>query len=122
LAAIRQKEGRNDRHILSFRRLLSDDDQAGARFILELRDQGASIESVCLGRLAAAARRLDVWWQRDEATFLEVTLAVGRIYAILRAMRPARPQPSIARRRALFASVPDETHTLGVDRRGMLTP
>jgi methanogenic corrinoid protein MtbC1 len=97
------------------RALLSPDDAAAARFVLDLRDQGASIEAICLRHLSAAARRLGEWWERDEVTFMDVTQGVGRIYAILRGLRHASPEPApLDHPSAVFASTPGETHTLGV--------
>jgi methanogenic corrinoid protein MtbC1 len=65
--------------------------------------------------LAGAARMLGDWWEVDLASFTEVTLGTSRMYAIMRAMRYEMPIPSsAATRTAIFASVPGETHTLGV--------
>ena len=43
--------------------------------------------------LALAARKLGKWWEEDRVSFLDVTLGTGRIYAIIRAVSPARPVP-----------------------------
>ena len=95
--------------------LLSDDDHAGAQFIQNIETDGASVEVVYLEYLARAARMLGEWWEDDKISFMSVTLGTSRMYAIMRGMqhsffaRKAGPQ-----RAALFASVPGETHTLGV--------
>ncbi len=95
--------------------LLSGDDSAGARFIQEVRTEGASVEVVYLKYLASAARLLGEWWDEDRVSFVDVTLGTSRMYAIMRAMRH---QFSIGHvlptRSAVFVSVPGETHTLGV--------
>lgn len=95
--------------------LLSKDDRAGAIFIQEARAAGASVDAVYLKYLAGAARMLGQWWEEDLASFSEVTLGTSRMYAIMRAIRQQLPIPKAAAiRSAIFASVPGETHTLGV--------
>jgi methanogenic corrinoid protein MtbC1 len=95
--------------------LLSEDDDAGARFIQDLRSDGASVEAVYLTYLAGAARMLGAWWDSSRVPFTEVALGTTRMYAIMRALRGqfAIAAPS-SRRSAVFASVPGETHVLGV--------
>ena len=95
--------------------LLSDDDTAGARYIQEIETDGATVEIVYLRYLARAAQMLGVWWEDDRISFMSVTLGTSRMYAIMRGMQhrfPSRKAP--LKRSALFASVPGETHTLGV--------
>lgn len=95
--------------------LVSDDLEAGAKFIARVRNEGASVEMVYLSYLAAAARRLGAWWDEDRVSFVAVTIAASRIYAIMRGLRGVLAQPPVdLRRAAVFASVPGETHTLGV--------
>lgn len=95
--------------------LLSEDDQAGAQFIKDLRTDGASIEAVYLTYLAGAARMLGDWWDTSRVPFTDVALGTTRMYAIMRALRHqfAGRQAS-STRSAIFASVPGETHVLGV--------
>ncbi|MEJ6396688.1 cobalamin B12-binding domain-containing protein [Yoonia sp. 208BN28-4] len=95
--------------------LISTDPQAGSDFVAQLRAEGVSIEMVYLSYLARAARKLGTWWETDHVSLLDVTVGTGRIYAIMRAMSDlfgTRESPT--QKSALFASVPDETHTLGV--------
>lgn len=102
--------------------LLCDEEKAGARFVEDAQLAGASFESVHLDYLAEAARLLGEWWDDDLVSFAEVTLGTSRMYGIMRAVRPSpavrhksevstytEEQPS-----ACFASVPGETHTLGL--------
>lgn len=95
--------------------LLSTDPHAAIALIEQAQKNGASYEALCLSNLAVAARRLGEWWDEDRVSFYEVTLAAGRIYAILRTLRLDRllPTPDM-RRSAIFASVPDDLHTLGI--------
>lgn len=98
------------------RALLGDDERQATEIVMEARAAGASVEVLYLGYLAEAARRLGNWWEDDRISSVEVVIGAGRIYAIMRGLRrlfgpgPARGQ----RFRAVFASVPGETHILGV--------
>ncbi|NNL19234.1 MAG: cobalamin B12-binding domain-containing protein [Boseongicola sp.] len=95
--------------------LLSDDDHAGADFIQKIEADGATIEVVYLEYLARAARMLGLWWEEDKISFMSVTLGTSRMFAIMRGLNGRfSASQSTQKRKALFASVPGETHTLGV--------
>ena len=95
--------------------LLSRDDSAGARFVEQVRAEGVSIDVVYLEYLGAAANNLGTMWDESRISFVDVTLATSRIYAILRALRyQLAVQQSVQAKSAVFASVPGETHNLGV--------
>lgn len=85
------------------------------RRIAQALASGATHEQVSLHYIAVAARRLGVMWQEDDISFHDVTLAAGRLLLILRDLRAMlEPRPLRRGRVALFASVPDETHVLGI--------
>jgi MerR family transcriptional regulator, light-induced transcriptional regulator len=97
--------------------LLSSDNDAGHRLVMAARSDGMPIETLHLGYIAEAARMLGTRWENDEASVSQVIIGAGRIYGILRTLRELfvsvrmqRPD----RYRAVFASTPGETHTLGV--------
>lgn len=95
--------------------LLSSDPDDGLHFMERVMASGVDHEDACLRYLAVAARKLGDWWDRDRVSFMQVTVAVGRIYAILRSLRHApQPRPGLHGKSAVFAAVPDEDHTLGV--------
>ncbi len=95
--------------------LMSSDDEEGADFIAVLRSDGASLETIYLDYLASAARMLGDWWEDNRVTFVEVTLATSRMYAIMRALGRELPRSDLLRRKsAVFATVPGEAHVLGV--------
>ena len=98
--------------------LLSHDDGAADDKILTARQDGAPVDVIYLGYVAGAARRLGEMWDRDEITFLQVTLACGKLYRIIRGLRHVLA-PTIIHNRderpAMFALVPGETHTLGIE-------
>lgn len=95
---------------------LADTDPRRAEdMVAELLDGGVGVQDLCLDHLAPAARELGVWWERDTMPFADVTMAAARIQSILRTIPKIRPNvPGEAGHGALFASVPGETHTLGV--------
>ena len=97
--------------------LLSPRDEAAAELVLEARLHGMSVDMVYLGLLAGAARRLGERWDEDRTTSAAMTVAAGRIYAVMRGLRQlfATDQVlSAMHEHALFVSTPGETHTLGV--------
>jgi methanogenic corrinoid protein MtbC1 len=97
--------------------LVSPRDDAAAELVLDARRNGMSIDMVYFGYLAASARRLGERWDEDRTTSAQMTIAAGRMYAIMRGLRQsfASDQYLTADHvRALFASTPGETHTLGV--------
>ncbi|MBY4894109.1 cobalamin B12-binding domain-containing protein [Rhodobacteraceae bacterium N5(2021)] len=95
--------------------LLSEDDHAGARFIQDLRTDGTSVQEVYLLYLARSARMLGDWWNDSRISFTDVALGTSRMYAIMRALRYQFNGPQTESKRcAVFASVPGETHVLGV--------
>ena len=74
-----------------------------------------SMEDLYVIYLSGAARRLGDMWEDDRLSFTQVTLGVGRIYAVLRGLRPIiRDTSRRTDKSALFANVPGEDHTLGV--------
>jgi methanogenic corrinoid protein MtbC1 len=96
--------------------LIGDDPKQAADLVEARRREGAREDAIYLAYLAPAARRLGEWWLEDRVTFAQVTTGSGRIYAILRSLRPsfAEGPMKIGSKSALFAPVPGETHTLGV--------
>ncbi|MDB4240646.1 cobalamin B12-binding domain-containing protein [Yoonia sp.] len=98
--------------------LLSPQDRAADDFILNVRRNSADIEVVYLSYVAGAARRLGQLWDEDQISFMDVTLGCGKLYRIIRGLRHVIA-PSIIKDRdeypAMFALVPGETHTLGIE-------
>jgi MerR family transcriptional regulator, light-induced transcriptional regulator len=95
--------------------LLSGDPNAAASYILDAQNHGSSYHALCQSYIGRAASRLGEWWDADKISFYSVTIAAGRIYAILRLLRLNHAQSLPDQRRAaIFASVPGENHTLGI--------
>jgi MerR family transcriptional regulator, light-induced transcriptional regulator len=78
---------------------------------------GVPIEAIYLHTLAGSARLMGEMWEEDSLSFLDMTVATGRIYSVMRVMRQRawvlRREP-LPDQHALLVSVPGETHTLGV--------
>jgi len=99
------------------RALISSDAEAAMKMVRQERLEGLSIETIYIGTLAVAARRLGDWWAEDRVSFLQMSIAAGRIFEIMRHLRQMIPAPRhviAPERHALFATVPGELHTLGV--------
>ncbi|MFK7942009.1 MAG: B12-binding domain-containing protein [Paracoccaceae bacterium] len=91
------------------------DDEVCLNMVNAMIADGASVATVYLTYLGGAARLLGTWWEEDKASFAEVTIGTGRIYALLYALRPGLIERNpVYRKRAVFASVPGEQHFLGV--------
>lgn len=82
-----------------------------------LLQQGVSMESIYLDLLAPAARRLGEFWNNDEVSFADVTIALGRLQQVVRELSLHGPNEDGAAphgRSALFAPAPGEQHTFGL--------
>ncbi|MEL6684162.1 MAG: cobalamin-binding protein [Pseudomonadota bacterium] len=98
--------------------LLSRTDDAADNFILAARRDGVRVEAIYLGYVAGAARRLGEMWDDDEISFIDVTLACRKLYRIIRGLRHVIAPGILGDRDewpAMFALVPGETHTLGIE-------
>ncbi|MCL5776137.1 cobalamin B12-binding domain-containing protein [Limibaculum sp. FT325] len=95
--------------------LISEDHQEASRFVALLYDRGVLLESIYLGYLAAATARLGEWWEADRVTLADVHLAAGRILVIMKSLKRAQPHVTTdVARRATFALVPGEQHSVGL--------
>jgi MerR family transcriptional regulator, light-induced transcriptional regulator len=96
--------------------LLAVDDTEATEILMAARAEGVPVESLYIGLLAESARRLGRWWDEDRIASVEVVIGAGRIYALMRSLRRLFGPGTYRgdRFRAVFASVPGETHVLGV--------
>ncbi|MEM1089690.1 MAG: hypothetical protein AAGI67_04880 [Pseudomonadota bacterium] len=95
--------------------LTCPDQQRAERVIDQAILSGVSMDTLYLGYFAGAAERLGECWAEDTRTFVEMTIASGRLHAIMRKLRRSMvpPLPNNSRH-AFFTAVPGEYHTLGV--------
>ena len=95
--------------------LASDDSWQGLTD--RLRAQGMAVGDIYLHLLSPAAHELGRMWDEDLCSFTDVTVAVGRIQRVLRALSPSfghevdHPQNG---RRVLLVPAPGEQHTFGL--------
>ena len=61
---------------------------AAEGYVRDQMREGRSPGSLYLGLMTDAARQLGVLWEDDDASFVEVTLAAGRIQRLVGRMRP----------------------------------
>jgi methanogenic corrinoid protein MtbC1 len=97
--------------------LIQRDARAAQEFITARRAEGVTRMEVYFSYISAPATRLGARWDRSELSFMDVTIGTGHLYALMRALRaetPIDPRWFDDRRNALFATVPGETHGLGV--------
>ena len=97
--------------------LLSRNSDEGLAYIVGLQNQGVSRDTIYLSYLAGAARRLGERWSADTVSFTDATIGAGRLYVLLRALRPTFAPEKIVSdqgKSALFCAAPGEDHVLGV--------
>lgn len=98
--------------------VLGPDEDAASRYVAQLLTRGVSMEAVYLDLLAPTAIQLGHLWETDEADFLEVTVALGRVQRALRTaaqnVPPAAPEEVAVGGQVLLSSLPGEQHTLGL--------
>ena len=95
--------------------LIADSPDKGQLYVSRLYDAGVKIEDIYVCYLEAAAQKLGEWWDNDHVSFVDVRIGATRIYAILQTLdQMVIPKHLVDERSAMFASIPDELHTLGV--------
>ncbi len=86
-------------------------------FVGKLLQGGLSMESIYVELLAPAARRLGDYWDDDTASFTDVTIGLGRLQQVVRALgwrAPSNGEDDRFSRSVLFAPSPGEQHTFGL--------
>lgn len=104
-------------HVAAFTAKVLQSHEAAIAHLRDLVDHGAALDNLCLNLLAGTARHLGDLWVADSVSFTEVTIALGRLQGVLRALSSRMDLPANgpgAGRQALFASVPGEQHTFGL--------
>ncbi len=86
----------------------------GLLYCTALRERGYPLDRIFQDLLAPAARQLGTLWEEDEADFLEVTVAVGRLQRIVCDLRETRDAMDWSLQSALMTAPPGEQHTFGL--------
>jgi methanogenic corrinoid protein MtbC1 len=102
-----------------FVRLLMGRKDDGARIFIErLVSGGVAPASLYLGVITQAARRLGELWDEDRCDFSQVTISLGRLQQIVRALSPdfqaASVNHSALADTVLLLPAPGEQHTFGL--------
>ena len=98
--------------------LLSTDGTSASVFVDRLQARGASAAALYLGIITQAARALGELWQQDRCDFAQVTISLGRLQQIVRALSPnfqtGAPSKSVHADTALLLPAPGEQHSFGL--------
>jgi MerR family transcriptional regulator, light-induced transcriptional regulator len=104
--------------VSEFIRLTMDmESDAAVNHVQALLDEGVTFQRILLDLMAPAARELGELWEKDETSFVEVTLGVARMHRILREFDGVPEHmwsKSGAGRHALLLPAPGEHHTFGL--------
>ena len=99
------------------RMVVSKDSDSLITFVGQLLQAGATLEAVYTQLLVPAARRLGDYWDEDSASFTDVTVGLGRLQQVVRAMgwkSPGTDGATRFSRSAFFAPGPNEQHVFGL--------
>lgn len=97
------------------RLLLGPDVAAPAAYVTTLRERGVGADALLLELLEPAARQLGALWERDECDFVDVSVGLGRLQALLSVFNCTHTVSSLDKRRAvLLATMPDDPHFFGL--------
>jgi methanogenic corrinoid protein MtbC1 len=102
--------------IAEFARLvIKPDVKEAEKFFFQKRDEGMSMAALLETLLTPTARQLGEAWFQDECDFVDVTLGVTRLRALLETCVRVSGGPGAPGRNALLISPPKERHHLGLD-------
>jgi methanogenic corrinoid protein MtbC1 len=86
-------------------------------FVGGLLQAGVSLDTIYMELLVPAARRLGEYWEEDTASFTDVTIGLGRLQQVVRALgwkTPSAHDNARLGRSAFFALGPGEQHMFGL--------
>nr|WP_294520390.1 cobalamin-dependent protein [uncultured Rhodopila sp.] len=99
------------------RRLMKQDAADSIAFLEVLQLRGASPASLYLGIITDAARCLGAMWDEDRCDFATVTISMGRLQQVVRALSPTFQTAALSRAHAdsiLLLPAPGEQHFFGL--------
>jgi methanogenic corrinoid protein MtbC1 len=121
--AIAQQPRLNDETTEAFAQMvISKGPESLIAYVGALLQSGLGIEKIYMDLLIPAARRLGDYWNDDSASFTDVTIGLGRLQQVVRALGYKKMDlaghPTVGQgpteRSALFAPAPGEQHTFGL--------
>lgn len=103
------------RAVRSFARLLLTGDAAKVTaYVIDRLKRGQAPSVLCLELLAPTADHIGKLWEEDTIDFVEVTLALRRLHALLEILRvPAEIEPGQGGRHILLVPTPGDSHIFG---------
>ncbi|GAA4006252.1 cobalamin B12-binding domain-containing protein [Sphingomonas humi] len=97
------------------RLVIASDGPQAADYVASLRDGGLSVDTLFAELLEPAAQRLGELWEADEVDFIDVTLGVARLQALLSVFNCTHEiAASGIERSVLMMTVPGEQHSFGI--------
>lgn len=97
------------------RLVLSPEGREAAAYVTALKERGLSVDILFTELLEPAAQLLGELWDRDEVDFVDVTLGVGRLQALLAVFNCTHEiTASSDLRSVLMLTVPGEQHSFGI--------
>jgi methanogenic corrinoid protein MtbC1 len=99
------------------RLLLSEDVRGAVAFIERLRLRGVPAEALYIGILSQAARDIGHLWEEDRCDFVQVTVSLGRLQQVARALSPSFQVTAVSRGEAysvLLLPAQGDQHTYGL--------
>ena len=98
--------------------LLGNRDEGAWTFVEALERRGVTPASLYLGVVTEAARRLGEMWEDDRCGFAQVTISLGRLQQIVRALAPGFQKDAVTHSEhantILLLPAPEEQHTFGL--------
>jgi methanogenic corrinoid protein MtbC1 len=100
------------------RLLMTPEDGSAWAFIELLKARGATPTSLYLGIITRAAQRLGELWDEDRCDFGQVTIGLGRLQQVVRALSPSFQMAAVGQsahaETVLLLPAPGEQHTFGL--------
>lgn len=104
--------------VVDFCRLLVEREAVAAHeYVVNLRSQGIALETIFLDLLAPCAHHLGVMWEKDDATFTDVTVGLTHLQQLVREYAPAfelEGRGGIAEHQIVLSASPGDQHTFGL--------
>ena len=95
--------------------LISRDPEAFHAYAQRALKRGQSVEAFYLTEITPALRTLGEMWEADHVSASRVLVAASRVFAVMRGIEgPEQHDVYRLGRRAVFATLPGESHTIGV--------
>ena len=95
--------------------LLRGGANGASQLVQQMANEGRSMRSIYLDCLSPAIEQLGVLWDRDQVTFLDVSVATVRVREIIRLLgNPPKESIQPTAPKAVFATLPGDVHDVGI--------